>query len=125
MKSYNTDDKNTSVLEPGFGKNLTLFTCTPIGGLSGRWIIETKFIDEAISEIQDELQFNDVDYKYKMAISKVMRKIRNISNEDNKQEILATIYNKLDIVLEKHSDKKDIYRIFELFQLEIAKEIIK
>jgi hypothetical protein len=88
MKSYNTDDKNTSVLEPGFGKNLTLFTCTPIGGLSGRWIIKAKFIDEAISEIQDELQFNDVNYKYKMAISKVMRNIRNIKDVNKKQEVL-------------------------------------
>jgi len=125
MKSYNTDDWDTSVLNPGKGKNLTLFTCTPIWGLSGRWIIKAKYIDEAISDIQDELEFNDVEYKYKMAISKVMRKIRNISDENKKQEILSIIYNKLDTITEKHSENKKISRIFELLQYEVSKEILK
>lgn len=125
MSSYNTDDSDTSVLEPWKGKNLTLFTCTPIGGIAGRWIIKAKYIDEAITEIENELSFNDVDYKYKSAIYKVMIKIRNISDENKKEEMLSTIYNKLDIILEKYEDDNKISRIFELFQYEIAKEILK
>jgi len=125
MKSYNTDDSDTSVLNPGKGKNLTLFTCTPIGGIVGRWIIKAKYIDEAIADIQDELSFNDVEFKYKIAIYKVMRKIRNFSDKDKKEEVLSTIYNKLDIVLEKYSSNEKISRIFEFFQLEVSKEILK
>ena len=44
--SYNTPSSDTSVLAAGIGKNLTLFTCTPIGGISGRWIVQAKYIDE-------------------------------------------------------------------------------
>jgi hypothetical protein len=60
-----------------------------------------------------------------MAISKVMRKIRNISDENKKQEILSIIYNKLDTITEKHSENKKISRIFELLQYEVSKEILK
>lgn len=125
MKSYNTDDSDTSVLEPGRGKNLTLFTCTPIWGISGRWIIKAKYVDEAISELQDELAFNDVSFKYKLAITKLVRKIWNLENNEKKQEILSVIYNKVDILLEKHNSNKKLVRIFELLQLEISKEILK
>jgi hypothetical protein len=66
-----------------------------------------------------------VSFKYKSAIYKVMRKLRNITDEDKKEEILNTIYNRLDVILEKYSDNKKYSRIFELFQYEVAKEILK
>lgn len=44
--SYDTKPTDVSVLDPGIGKNLTLFTCTPIGNITGRWIVKAKYIDE-------------------------------------------------------------------------------
>ncbi|PIE85186.1 hypothetical protein CSA08_03525, partial [Candidatus Gracilibacteria bacterium] len=46
FKSYNTDKKDISVLYPTRIKQLTLFTCTPIGGITGRWIVKAKFIEK-------------------------------------------------------------------------------
>jgi LPXTG-site transpeptidase (sortase) family protein len=38
--SYNTKPTDVWVLEPGNGENITLITCTPIGDLSGRWVVK-------------------------------------------------------------------------------------
>ncbi|MBS9775121.1 DUF11 domain-containing protein, partial [Candidatus Gracilibacteria bacterium] len=45
-KSYNTDKSDISVLYPTREKILTLFTCTPIGGISGRWIVRAEYVDK-------------------------------------------------------------------------------
>jgi LPXTG-site transpeptidase (sortase) family protein len=43
--SYNTDPKDVNVLLPdGDKKIITLFTCTPVWGLSGRWIIRGEMV---------------------------------------------------------------------------------
>lgn len=43
-KSYNTKDSDVSILKASNEDILTLFTCTPIWGVSGRWIVKSKFI---------------------------------------------------------------------------------
>jgi LPXTG-site transpeptidase (sortase) family protein len=44
-ESYNTNPRDVSVMLPRFGKKeITLYTCTPIGGLKGRWIIRAELI---------------------------------------------------------------------------------
>ena len=45
-ESYNTSEYDTSIFLPWEGKILTLFTCTPIWGTEGRWIIKAKYIDD-------------------------------------------------------------------------------
>lgn len=45
--SYNTEPSNTQILLPGTGNSrITLFTCTPIGGIAGRWIVEAELIHQ-------------------------------------------------------------------------------
>ncbi|MBS9784280.1 sortase [Candidatus Gracilibacteria bacterium] len=44
FKTYNTDYTDVSILDPSAKKIITLFTCTPIGGLSGRWVVQGEFI---------------------------------------------------------------------------------
>ena len=46
-ESYNTSEYDTSIFIPWAGKTLTLFTCTPIGGTEGRWIIKAKYLDSS------------------------------------------------------------------------------
>lgn len=38
--SYNTTPTDVSVLKPTLADQITLITCTPIGGVSGRWIVK-------------------------------------------------------------------------------------
>ncbi|MBS9783769.1 sortase [Candidatus Gracilibacteria bacterium] len=42
--SYNTSKYDVDVLKPVDTKQLTLMTCTPIGGISGRWIVKGEFV---------------------------------------------------------------------------------
>jgi len=41
-KSFETGPKHVQVLEPGYGRNLTLITCTPIGGTKQRRVVQSK-----------------------------------------------------------------------------------
>lgn len=54
-ESYEIKPTDVKILDPGIGKNLTLFTCTPIGGISGRWLIQGKYIDEEKLQIESDL----------------------------------------------------------------------
>lgn len=42
-ESYNTASNDISVLKPTDHSQLTLITCTPIGGIAGRWAVKAKF----------------------------------------------------------------------------------
>lgn len=42
--SYNTKDTDISVLQPTDNATITLFTCTPIGGVAGRWIVRGELV---------------------------------------------------------------------------------
>ena len=41
--SYNTKDTDIEVIKPTESSVLTLFTCTPIWGVAGRWIVKADF----------------------------------------------------------------------------------
>jgi len=45
--SYNTNPQDGKIVLPSTGSAiLTLFTCTPVGGIDGRWIIRAELIRE-------------------------------------------------------------------------------
>ncbi len=44
QKSYNTDPSDISVIKPTETASITLFTCTPIGGAEGRWVVRGIFV---------------------------------------------------------------------------------
>ncbi|PID83989.1 hypothetical protein CSB09_03065 [Candidatus Gracilibacteria bacterium] len=45
-ESYNTPNDDISILKPSDKKLITLFTCTPIGGIESRWVIQGEFAQE-------------------------------------------------------------------------------
>lgn len=48
--SQNTSEKDISALKPTDHAALTLFTCTPIGGITGRWVVKSEFIGKFSAE---------------------------------------------------------------------------
>lgn len=48
--SYNAAEKDVSVLKPTDHAALTLFTCTPIGGVTGRWVVKSEFVGKFAAE---------------------------------------------------------------------------
>lgn len=43
-KSENLPEQDISALKPTSNSMLTLFTCTPIGGITGRWVVTSEFV---------------------------------------------------------------------------------
>ncbi len=124
-ESYNTPNNDTSVLKPWFGKNLTLFTCTPIWGTAGRWIIKAKYIEEMISDLQREVNYTDVSSNYKTMINKVVKRVASIKDPENKSQALYNLYLKNEKIIESHKNNKKITRIFGYLKLWLSKEISK
>lgn len=122
-KSYNTPASDTSVLKPWIGKNLTLFTCTPIWGIEWRWIIKAKYLDEAIWDLQREVYFEDVSPEYKKRIESFLTKLKEFPKE-KQITIFFQAFARIDEVKGKYKDNQRIYRILEFLQFRIANEII-
>ncbi len=87
--SYETKADDVSVLAPGIGKNLTLFTCTPIGGITGRWIVKAKYIDEEKSALEIDLLGRALSSSEKKKIDSEITSMTTLSNESRKSTILA------------------------------------
>jgi LPXTG-site transpeptidase (sortase) family protein len=104
--SYEVNPKDTSILSPGIGKNLTLFTCTPIGWITGRWVVQAKYIDEEKSNLEDILYGKLLTTKQKKEIQSYFRTLKPLSLE-KKEEHLLQKYNA--IALEDKSSQRDYF----------------
>lgn len=123
QESYNAPANDTDVLKPGVGKNLTLFTCTPIGGVEGRWVVKAKYLDEAIVEIQSKLMFEDVSQKYRQKIAQIMRSLEALPEEE-RRDMYLKIYSRILTLLPKYEDSEKLTRVLQFLQLQIARKLI-
>jgi uncharacterized repeat protein (TIGR01451 family) len=124
-QSYNTENDDVDALLPGTGKNLTLFTCTPIWGIAGRWIIKAKYIDEVAKNLESEIYFSDIDSTYKNLANSFIKQVADLEDETEKQQTLYKVYYKLDSYLEKYVNSPKTYRLLEFIKYRIAEEILK
>ncbi len=120
--SYNTDDEDTSVLLPWEWKNLTLFTCTPIWWIDGRWIIKAKFIEDKISVTPTAIP--QVSQKYKLAIWRFINRIQDIQDDSKRLETLYVVYDKLENLKTKYASNTKMMDLLEYMQYKIAKSIL-
>lgn len=107
-KSYNTDDSDTSVLLPWVGKNLTLFTCTPIWGITGRWIIKAKFIEESEENNQTQIEyiwyFDTLPLQLKRVVTRLISTIETIDQEDTRLSMYYRVYDRVGLLLSQEDD---------------------
>jgi LPXTG-site transpeptidase (sortase) family protein len=116
--SYNTKPTDVKVLSPWIGKNLTLFTCTPIWWIAWRWVIEAKYIDDNKIELQNKIKFDLIDRKIKIKIHNVVNKIWNI-NEKNKKKTILKIFNSII------SKEKQLSKMKETEKIKYLKTVLK
>jgi hypothetical protein len=122
-QSYNTAANDTSVLDPGFGKNLTLFTCTPIGWIAGRWIIKAKYYDEVLPSLKREVYFEDVSWVYKSYIEQFFQKLGDKS-ADEKTQLFAWIFLRVQEMKSNLWLNRKVYRILEYIEFRVAQELV-
>ncbi len=128
QKSYNTSADDVEVLLPWEGKNLTLFTCTPIGWIAGRWIIKAKYIednnwnnDSNKTVIEQKDYFYKLSPKYKKAIDKYMWKLLVLSDKKTRAN---TLYQHVEKLLEKYKSNQQLTLVLEYLQYRLIKDII-
>ena len=99
-----------SILDPGIGKNLTLFTCTPIGGINGRWVVKAKYINEEKIALEEKLFGTLLSAKEKNEIQTYRSSLKSLSRELKKQS-LEKKHEELQAL------KSSAYRDYYLLQL--------
>jgi LPXTG-site transpeptidase (sortase) family protein len=97
--SYETTPSDTKVLladENSANQHLTLFTCTPIGGISGRWIIKAQRVDTKNTNAHATSQTQEEDKKPEEILSEdLKRRLKELldrykkRNEDTPEKIEA------------------------------------
>ena len=83
----------TEILLPQSGKNLSLFTCTPIGGITGRWHVNATLIEEGASQTTSTFDFSNLSLDHKVQINVAMNKYAlalDSRTEEEKELILGT-----------------------------------
>lgn len=75
---------DVAILNPGIGKNLTLFTCTPIGGINGRWVVQAKFIDEEKVVLEEQLYGTLLAIHEKKEIQVYHSSLKSLSRDEQK-----------------------------------------
>ncbi len=117
-KSYNTPQTDTSVMKEKEGKRtITLLTCTPIGGNTGRWIIKAEYVHEA----GYQPLFTDISFKYKKAMQIALKKISKLENGDR---ILRKVYDTVTVSLQSKQTHK-IERLLRFIRYKVEKELQK
>jgi len=111
--SYETTDNDITVLNPWIWKNLSLITCTPIWGISGRWIIKAKYIDKEKSELIKKISFNSLDRKLKIKITNLVKKIWNDKNK---------VLNIFNLIIKK---EKQIWKLNETKKIKKIKIVLE
>jgi LPXTG-site transpeptidase (sortase) family protein len=103
---------DVSVLAPGIGKNLTLFTCTPIGGITGRWIVKAKYLDEEKISLENKLYGKLLTSSQNKEIQTYFQSLKSLSVSEKKSNLEKKY---LAVSAEKHT------AFTEYFLMQIAK----
>jgi len=130
-KSYNTSPDDTEILSQEWyaTPHLTLFTCTPIGWISGRWIINAKLTEvtsmkeKAIQEEQDrQRQVEIVKDLYvlpqptKERIEVIISKVFEGKTNETKIEIRELLLTRITLMKEKNSDSPKVLKLLEYLE---------
>jgi LPXTG-site transpeptidase (sortase) family protein len=121
QKAENISPSKVDILNPGTGKNLTLFTCTPIWNLTTRWMVSAKYYDEEKVNLEKELLWKWVLKKDKTLYNKYISQLKKLSQEKKityAKQLLVLIDSK------EFSAKRD-KKSLSYFKLLIVQELFK
>jgi uncharacterized repeat protein (TIGR01451 family) len=111
-ESYEVKPSDVSILDPGIGKNLTLFTCTPIGGITGRWVIQAKYLDEEKISLENKLYGKLLTSTQNKEIKTYFQSLKSLSINEKKSNLEKKYFA---VSTEKHT------AFTEYFLMQIAK----
>ncbi len=119
-KSYNTPQNDVSVLKSGIGSNLTLFTCTPIGGIKWRWIIKAKYINEEKQSLIEQVTDYGISLKDLRLVNKIVWVLRRLETDTKKRKI-STFYTNIERI-EKNRISEKMRNFLRYLKIRLLKE---
>ncbi len=126
QSSYETTPTDVEILKPTKDSTLTLFTCTPIGGIAHRWIVRAKLdsqqdLGQKIYELESKLYGYNVLYKYKILINKVIKQKIEPLSPQQKETKIPQIIKKIDKFLSnpKYNSNKTLKATLEYLRMKL------
>lgn len=110
---------DVEILLPKSGKNLSLFTCTPIGGITGRWHVSARLVEDSSTT----LSTLDISSSMKVKINRAMyafsKKIDTLSDEA-RHLALATVAYRIELAEAKYEGNDSVLDILMYIKLKLA-----
>jgi len=112
-------DAGEEVLLPKSGKNLSLFTCTPIGGITGRWYVSARLVEDSASMLPGSTLSTSMKVKINRAMFGFKKKVNTLSNEA-RLKALATVAYRIELAEAKYEGNERILDILKYIELKLA-----
>lgn len=112
----------TDILLPQSGKNLSLFTCTPIGGISGRWHVNATLIEDNVAT-SSPFDFSNLAFNHKVKINVAMNKYAVAlasRTEEEKNLILATFAYRIELMEARYADNQYALDLLQYIKVKVA-----
>ena len=110
---------DVEILLPRAGKNLSLFTCTPIGGITGRWYVSARLVEDSASMLPGATLSTSMKVKINRAMLGFKRKVDTFSNEA-RLKALATVAYRIELAETKYEDNAEVLDILRYIELKLA-----
>ncbi len=114
-KTYNTTPDDTQVLsQEGFAvPHLTLFTCTPIWGIAGRWIVQAKLKSSSNKTQNKEKVTQELTKVAEKRLRLVIAKFFSEIDEENKEEAKDKLFERVYQLQKENLDNEAILKKLE------------
>ena len=110
---------DVEILLPKAGKNISLFTCTPIGGITGRWYVSARLIEDDSSEVSTLNISSSMKVKINRAMYAFKKKANTLSDEARLKAI-ATVAYRIDLAKTKYTGNEEVMDILTYIELKLA-----
>lgn len=111
--SYEINPSKVDILNAGIWRNLTLFTCTPIGNLTGRWVVTAKYFDEEKIALENELFGKSVPKKHKNLFNGFIKKFASV-DKTKQAKIIIWVFRVLNTDNAKKIFSENSIKYFKL-----------
>ena len=110
---------DVEILLPKSGKNISLFTCTPIGGITGRWYVSARLIEDSSSEVTTLNVSSSMKVKINRAMYAFEKRVNTFSDAARLKAI-ATVAYRIELAEAKYEGNTKILDILQYIKLRLA-----
>lgn len=120
--SYKTNPDDIGVMKPWYGRQLTLITCTPIGGTQWRWVVRAQMNDTF--EIEEIVESYLLPNRYKSLVIKYLEGFeKKIQDRKKLKQTYFEIFLKTKKKLKEENNNHYIKNTLLFLEAELSRRI--